>query len=26
VDQAKLAAAQKRITNDGVSDVWKIII
>jgi len=26
VDQAKLAAAQKRITNDGVSDVWKITI
>ncbi len=26
VDQAKLAAAQKRITNNGVSDVWKITI
>jgi hypothetical protein len=26
VDQAKLAAAQKKITNDGVSDVWKITI
>ncbi len=26
VDQSKLAAAQKRITNEGVSDVWKITI
>jgi len=26
VDQSKLATAQKRITNEGVSDVWKITI
>lgn len=26
VDQSKLAAAQKKITNEGVSDVWKITI